>query len=43
MGKLTNVGGDFLQQLFFWTGEFLWGWLNNVFLYGGLVLTNCDY
>ncbi|CAM8373070.1 fimbria/pilus outer membrane usher protein [Escherichia coli] len=40
MGKPTSVGGDSLQQPFFWTGEFSWGWLNNVSLYGGSVLTN---
>lgn len=43
MGKPTSVGGDSLQQPFFWTGEFSWGWLNNVSLYGGSVLTNRDY
>lgn len=37
MGKPTSVGGDSLQQPFFWTGEFSWGWLNNVSLYGGSV------
>ncbi|MED5738170.1 fimbria/pilus outer membrane usher protein, partial [Enterobacter ludwigii] len=35
MGKPTSVSGDSLQQPFFWTGEFSWGWLNNVSLYGG--------
>ncbi|XPE65394.1 fimbria/pilus outer membrane usher protein [Shigella flexneri] len=43
MGKPTSVGGDSLQQPFFWTSKFSWGWLNNVSLYGGSVLTNRDY
>lgn len=42
-GKPTSISHNDINNPLFWTGEASWGWLNNVSLYGGAILTEDDY
>ncbi|MFV0265365.1 MAG: fimbria/pilus outer membrane usher protein [Kluyvera sp.] len=43
LGKPTSVSHNDINNPLFWTGEASWGWLNDVSLYGGSILTAEDY
>ncbi|HBH7068348.1 TPA: fimbrial biogenesis outer membrane usher protein [Enterobacter cloacae] len=43
IGKPTATGHNDINNPLFWTGELSWGWLSNVSLYGGTLLTADDY
>ncbi|MGT8858940.1 fimbria/pilus outer membrane usher protein [Enterobacter sp. 186315] len=43
VGKPGTSGRNNLVDPLFWTGEASWGWLSNVSLYGGALLTVEDY
>lgn len=43
MGKPTSTTHNDVNNPLFWTGEASWGWLNNVSLYGGAIVTADDY
>lgn len=43
MGKPTSTTHNDVNNPLFWTGEASWGWLNDVSLYGGAIVTADDY
>lgn len=43
IGKPTATDHNDINNPLFWTGELSWGWLSNVSLYGGAMLTADDY
>lgn len=43
VGKPTSSTHNDINNPTFWTGEVSWGWLNDVSLYGGAILTADDY
>lgn len=42
-GKPTSVGHSDVNNPYFWTGEFSWGWKSDISLYSGALLTADDY
>lgn len=43
VGKPTSTTHNDVNNPLFWTGEASWGWLNDVSLYGGAIVTADDY
>ncbi|AEN62959.1 fimbrial biogenesis outer membrane usher protein [Enterobacter soli] len=43
VGKPTTTNQNDINNPLFWSGEMSWGWLNNVSLYGGAIVTADDY
>ncbi|MGF7449473.1 fimbria/pilus outer membrane usher protein, partial [Klebsiella michiganensis] len=43
VGKPTSTTHNDVNNPLFWTGEASWGWLSDVSLYGGAIVTADDY
>ncbi|EOF4703812.1 MAG: fimbrial biogenesis outer membrane usher protein [Klebsiella huaxiensis] len=43
VGKPTSTTHNDVNNPLFWTGEASWGWLNDISLYGGAIVTADDY
>lgn len=43
VGKPTSTTHNDINNPLFWTGEISWGWLSDISLYGGAIVTADDY